>query len=111
MDFSDYSVSAARTATYPKRGEFVGLLYTVLGLAGEAGELANKVKKIMRDNNFTIDKDTREGLLEELGDILWYADRTAVELNSTLSEVAVRNNEKLMSRLKRGTLNGSGDYR
>jgi NTP pyrophosphatase (non-canonical NTP hydrolase) len=111
MEFSEYSEVALKTANYPKRGQFVGLLYVALGLTGEAGELANKIKKIMRDDGFDVTAATRYALLEELGDCLWYIDRAADELGSSLEEVAIMNNKKLMSRLERGKIGGSGDHR
>lgn len=111
MRFSEYTAVAAKTANYPNKNAFLGLLYTVIGLSGEAGELSNKVKKIMRDDAFKISEELRQDLLSELGDCCWYLDRIANELGSTLEEVALMNNDKLMSRLDRGAIGGSGDHR
>lgn len=94
-------------AVYPRAGtgEINAITYAVLGLVGEAGELANKLKKVYRDGN---DPAT---LNDELGDVLWYVARVADELALNLSEVALGNLEKLESRAERGTIRGSGDER
>ena len=102
---SDYQHETMTTAIY-KRQTAQGFLYTVLGLAGEAGELANKAKKIMRDNK--IDK---EALVLELGDVLWYVAAIADELRVNLNYVANKNLEKLENRAKRDKIKGSGDNR
>jgi len=109
FSFSEYQKACAKTAIYPGRGELYGLLYAVLGLSGEAGEVANKVKKILRDAKTV--EEVRAALTDELGDVLWYAARLASELNTSLSEVARRNIEKLQSRAARGKVTGDGDNR
>lgn len=82
-----------------------GLAYTTLGLAGEAGEIANKVKKVIRDGRST------DGIADELGDVLWYLAAVANELGADLGDIADANLAKLASRAKRGKLGGSGDNR
>jgi NTP pyrophosphatase (non-canonical NTP hydrolase) len=77
-----------------------------LGLAGEAGEVANKVKKIIRDNAFD-----RGGIAAELGDCLWYIAALARDLNISLSDIAKENLDKLDKRKKDGKIAGNGDYR
>ena len=109
MNFSDYQKAAAKTAIYPQRLEVVGLMYTALGLAGESGELANKIKKMLRDN--LAKEDIREFAKKELGDILWYIAETANQLGLDLDEIAEANVAKLASRKDRGALGGSGDNR
>lgn len=86
-------------------------VYLTMGLAGEAGELANKVKKIFRDDNGQVTKVRKGELISELGDILWYIAMLSEEFGSSLEEVAVMNNKKLKERLARGTVHGSGDKR
>lgn len=109
FSFSEYQEACTKTAIYPGRGELYGLLYVTLGLAGEAGEIANKVKKILRDAKTV--EEARAALLDELGDVLWYAARLASELNAPLPDVARRNIEKLQSRAARGKVTGDGDNR
>ena len=107
MTFDDYQKLAAKTAIYSGRGSFSGLAYCTLGLTGEAGEVANKVKKIWRDPG------TRESrlLMKELGDVLWYLAEVASNLNVSLDEIAVENINKLSTRQQNNTLHGSGDIR
>jgi len=88
-----------------------GFLEKVLGLAGEAGETADKVKKIIRDKDGYASEEDREMIIKELGDVLWYVANVARYLEVPLSEVAEGNLEKLSSRKKRGRLHGAGDQR
>lgn len=92
MNFNEYSSKVAKTAHYSN-----GLMYTVLALGGEAGELQNEYKKHLRDHTLEVipNEDRRTRMLLELGDILWYTTRTAHELGSSLQEVAVMNVAKL----------------
>lgn len=103
MNFKEYQELAAKTAIYPEEYRIV---YPALGLAGEAGEVAEKVKKLIRDGNLD-----RELLAKELGDVLWYVSALSRDLGIDLETVATRNIEKLRSRAERGTLRGSGDSR
>lgn len=100
----EYQEAARQTAVYPHHK---GLEYTALGLAGEAGEYANKVKKIVRGDS---DGNAWE-MADELGDVLWYVAMAARELNISLEQVARRNMTKLADRKERGQLRGSGDER
>ena len=102
----DYQKSTKATAIYPRDQ---GILYTILGLTNEAGEVAGKYKKFIRDQSKW--DDVKEMLVDELGDVLWYAARLADELDFDLSEVMERNLAKLEGRQARGTLGGSGDKR
>ena len=110
MDFNEYQVEAMKTAIYPGRDSLGGLNYTVLGLVGEAGELANKLKKILRDKAGVVDGERLE-LALELGDVLWYCAALAHELHTDLGTVAFLNLEKLAQRKERQTLGESGDQR
>jgi NTP pyrophosphatase (non-canonical NTP hydrolase) len=106
MNINEYQQHASKTAIYKDK-----LIYPTLGLAGEAGEIANKVKKILRDSSGEMQEDTRQNLISELGDVLWYVAALATDLKTELSEVANKNIEKLNSRKNRGTIGGSGDNR
>jgi NTP pyrophosphatase (non-canonical NTP hydrolase) len=96
MNFEEYQSAAGTTALYPRRLE--NLEYPTLGLAGEAGEVANIVKKIQRDNNGVITDEVRAKLKDELGDVLWYISACADELGLSLSEIASYNVNKLAKR-------------
>lgn len=109
MDFDEYQEKAKKTALYPPIGE--QFVYPVIGLAGEAGEIANKVKKIFRDKGGKLDDATREDLKKELGDVLWYVSQVAEDMGIRLDDVATSNIEKLASRMQRSQIKGSGDDR
>lgn len=96
MTFEEYQSAASKTALYPRRLE--NLEYPTLGLAGEAGEVANIVKKIQRDHGGLLTEETREKLKDELGDVLWYISACADELDLTLGEIAAYNVDKLAKR-------------
>lgn len=109
MTLNEYQEAAQRTAIYPNKGN--NIVYPTLGLVGEAGEVAEKVKKIIRDNNGQLTYEKREDLKKEIGDVLWYVSGVAAELGFTLEEVGQMNIEKLQSRQQRNVLGGSGDNR
>jgi NTP pyrophosphatase (non-canonical NTP hydrolase) len=113
MTFDQYSYGASLTAKYPEAGEgsINAINYTVLGLTGEAGETANVLKKVFRDESAILTDKNRMNIADELGDVLWYAARLAEELGFTLSDIAQRNLDKLEDRNNRGVISGSGDYR
>lgn len=111
LSLNDYQERAAETAIYPHKGEFKGLAYTVLKLAGEAGEVAEKLGKNIRDHNGEQDEQFRQEMKKEIGDVLWYVAAIAGELGFTLEEIAHANLVKLASRKERGVLGGSGDNR
>ncbi len=99
MKFEEYQNQARETALYPNR--FENIEYPTLGLTGEAGEVANIVKKIQRDFDGEITDEIRAKLKDELGDVLWYISACADELNLTLTEIAEFNVEKLAKRHNR----------
>jgi NTP pyrophosphatase (non-canonical NTP hydrolase) len=103
-----YQRLTSTTAVYPKER---ALEYTSLGLVGEAGEICNKVKKVIRDNGGVLGHEKLDDLRSELGDVLWYVAQLATTLNTRLSDVANFNLRKLADRKKRGVLQGSGDNR
>lgn len=120
IGMNDYQVRANETAVYPAaiKGNWpeelhslLRLQYATLGLVGEAGEVANKVKKIIRDCKGFLTREMRTQLADELGDVLWYLAQTCSELDVTLAEVAKHNNAKLKARREAGTIKGSGDGR
>ncbi len=111
MMFYSYQQEAAKTAIYPGRGTLKGLEYAVLGLCGEAGEVANKLKKVLRDHCGLLTKDRKEELAKEIGDVIWYISAIADELGYDLHEIAAMNLDKLQGRQRDGTLQGSGDVR
>lgn len=111
LTLNDYQEAALTTAVYPASTPVDGIMYTTLGLAGEAGEIANKVKKILRDDRGMLTPERREDLYDELGDVLWYVAALAYELEIDLTEVAERNLFKLGFRKAEGTIHGEGDKR
>jgi len=106
---TEYQQKASETAIFPKEK---ALEYITLGLTGEAGEIANKVKKLIRDG---ADKETLEQkkieIGYEIGDVLWYCAMLAKEVGMNLGHVMENNINKLHSRKERGTISGSGDNR
>lgn len=109
MDFKEYQEKARQTAIYPDKGK--NLIYPTLGLVGESGEVAEKVKKLIRDKNMVVDKEFLDSIKKELGDVLWYIAAICSELGISLEEVAIENIEKLYSRKERDVLHGEGDNR
>ena len=107
--FADYQTRSRATAVYPGAGD--NLLYPTLGLCGEAGEVAEKVKKMVRDDGGVLSEERRAALAKELGDVLWYAAQLATEAGLELDAIAEANLAKLLSRKERGVLQGSGDDR
>ena len=111
LSFNEYQRRTDDTAIYPGQGTVDGLVYAALGLVGEAGEIANKTKKILRDNGGVLTPEMAMTLGDELGDVQWYLARVAKELTFSLEEIAATNLAKLDARRARGTLRGSGDRR
>ena len=109
MKFSDYQAAARKTAVYPNRGS--NFVYPALGLAGESGEVAEKIKKVIRDKNNEIDEETRLALKKELGDVFWYIAALCDEVGLDMEDVAESNIKKLLDRQQRDVLHGSGDNR
>jgi NTP pyrophosphatase (non-canonical NTP hydrolase) len=109
MDFNEYQKESRKTAIYPNQGK--NFIYPTLGLAGESGEVADKIKKVIRDKKGKLDKETIEEIEKELGDVLWYLAQLASELGLSFENVAKKNLEKLFSRKERDKIKGSGDNR
>jgi NTP pyrophosphatase (non-canonical NTP hydrolase) len=108
VELSEYQALSRQTAEYPREA---WLAYPALGLAGEAGEVAEHAKKAIRDDGGEVSEARREAMGKELGDVLWYVAQLASELGLELEEIAHGNLEKLLSRQRRGVLSGSGDER
>lgn len=108
MKFSDYEEDAAKTAIYPQDSK---IIYPTLGLNGEAGEIAEKVKKVIRDSGGHFNVNHKAEIGKEIGDVLWYLTALAHDIGLTLEDCAAVNLEKLRNRQERGVLGGSGDNR
>lgn len=108
LDMDQYQTWTHSVAAYKETGTF-GADYPVLGLLSEAGELAGKLAKYIRDDGKL--SELREAVIKELGDVLWMTARIALHVNITLTEVARRNIEKIEDRKRRGVIGGSGDDR
>ncbi len=108
MDVNVYQDRAVATAIYPETHK---ITYPALGMAGEAGEVANKVKKIIRDGKKSLPDDWQQQLASEIGDVLWYCAALARDLDMSLATIMAANLDKLKARQEQGTLGGSGDKR
>lgn len=108
MTLNEYQRIALETAVYPEK---YNIVYPALGMAGEAGEVADKVKKVIRDNNADFSPLKCEEIAMEIGDVLWYCAVLADRIGYRLDTIARMNNRKLHSRQLRGKLGGNGDNR
>ena len=108
MDFDDYQTTAGKTALYR---DAYRVTYPALGLASEAGEVAGKVKKVLRDRDGDFAPAQIAAIKDELGDVLWYIAALATDLGLSMDDIASDNIEKLRSRLERGVIQGDGDER
>jgi NTP pyrophosphatase (non-canonical NTP hydrolase) len=109
MNFQEYQTKALSTAIYSNIGS--NWKYPLIGLCGEVGELANKCKKIMRDDNDIVTLSRMAEIISELGDLLWYTAVLAKEFNLDLEEIAIWNINKLEIRKAENQIKGSGDNR
>lgn len=108
MTLNEYQNKALETAQYPKEHK---IIYPTLGLTGEAGEVSDKVKKVLRDFNGNFSDDIRRELAKVLGDVLWYIATLSHDLGYSLEDIGVMNYDKLASRKRRGVIGGNGDNR
>ena len=111
LTFDEYQGYTSETAVYPGKKEIMGLMYCGLGAAGEAGEVANKIKKVLRDNYCILDEAFKKKISKEMGGVLWYLAQLAEEMGTTLGAIARDNVMELRGRRERGTLHGDGDDR
>ncbi len=109
MTPNEYQEAALQTAIYPNQGN--NFVYPTLGLVGEAGEVADKLKKVIRDNEGILTASVKEAVAKELGDVCWYVAVLSSELGYDLESILQMNLDKLASRKERGVLSGSGDAR
>jgi len=108
MLLNEYQKFARSTALYPK---VHGLVYCTLGLTGESGEVADKLKKVIRDHGGVLSVEAKEEIAKELGDVLWYLANLSSEVGYDLENLARLNMSKLKSRQERGVIQGEGDNR
>jgi NTP pyrophosphatase (non-canonical NTP hydrolase) len=108
MKINEYQEEAIKTAVY---GEGQRIIYPTLGLTGEAGEVAEKVKKVLRDNAGVFTDEQKLEIAKEISDVLWYCATLARDIGYTLEQIAEINLQKLRSRQERGVISGSGDNR
>ena len=114
MTFEEYGKQAITTDLYkgkPKNASEAAFVDKILGLTGESGEVAEKIKKILRDQKGQIKPADKKELIKELGDILWYINSLSVYLGTSLESVAKQNLAKVLDRKKRGVTGGQGDNR
>ncbi len=111
LSFDQYQTMTSATAVFPHHvpDELAGVVYCALGLAGEAGEVAGKVKKLLRDGDTP---EKRRAIVKEIGDSLWYIPQLLIELGQFgMGDCALENIIKLQGRAERGTIKGDGDER
>ena len=117
LDFNEYQKKAHETADYPcgtvgPEMHVANYLYPALGLAEEAGEVAGKYAKAIRDNHGVVfDHDRETAIVKELGDVMWFVAELATCLGVKLEDIAQKNLDKLASRKERGVIHGNGDDR
>lgn len=113
MTFNEYQVAARDTASYPDKG--YNLIYPALGLAGESGEVVDKIKKMWRNRGITagdsVNAEEHIALVKELGDVMWYVAALASELRVSMEYIAETNITKLRDRQARGVIKSEGDNR
>lgn len=108
INFKEYQTQALSTKIYPNNMKVV---YPLIGLSGEVGELAEKIKKTIRDNNSVFTDEIKNEIKKEIGDILWYLASIADDLGITLNDAAECNINKILSRYNRNKIHGEGDNR
>lgn len=113
MEFDEYQKKAAKYDLFDKANSLKEVAFTekVLGLTGEAGKTADKIKKILRDKDGAASPEDKDSIAKELGDTLWYIAAISRYLDIPLSEVAKGNISKLESRFERNKIHGTGDER
>ncbi len=113
MDFNQYQKEAIKTDSFGGKGEItsLGFIIKLLGLAGESGEIADKFKKIYRNNDGKMSSEEKELIVKELGDVLWYLSVISNYLDIPFQEIAEKNIEKIKDRQERNVIKSSGDTR
>ncbi|MCI6619349.1 MAG: nucleoside triphosphate pyrophosphohydrolase family protein [Prevotella sp.] len=108
MELNEYQREARRTAAYPQE---MKIIYPTIGLAGETGEVAEKVKKVIRDHEGEFSEAQKAEIAKELGDVLWYVASIAADMGYPMDDIARLNIEKIRSRAERSKIHGEGDNR
>lgn len=111
MDFDEYQTRASQTGSYHTNDQEYVLMYLSMGLAGESGEVIEKLKKVVRNDGGVVSAEKREDLKKELGDVLWYLSQLAKTLGLSLADVAETNIKKIADRAERGVIKSEGDNR
>lgn len=113
MDFNEYQKKCRLTDVGTSAQDYLkpGWIYYVLGIAGEAGELMEKIKKLFRDKKGIIDDEFKQMVIKEMGDYHWYSARLCDQFGIDYNEIPKQNTDKLLDRLERGVLHGDGDNR
>lgn len=111
LEMNEYQRIARQTAIY-----LDPVVYPALGLAGESGEVAEKIKKLIRDKGGigrlqAMSEEDRDAVAKEIGDVLWYCANLAADIGVSLEDVAKINIDKLAKRKEEGKIGGSGDNR
>src|SRR5258708_15316332 len=104
MQFNEYQRFTATTAQYPNKGNLMGLVYAMIGASGECGELLNKLKKVLRDDNGVLSEEVKAKLADETSDTVWYISQIFTELGISFEDAMQSNISKLTSRLERGVI-------
>ena len=108
MELNEYQRETRRTAVYPQE---LKIIYPTIGLAGETGEVAEKVKKVIRDHIGEFSETQKAEIAKELGDVLWYVASIAADMGYTMDDIARLNIEKIRTRAERNLIHGEGDNR
>lgn len=111
MQFDEYQQTSLGTWNPPPRDHIMDIMYLTLGVVGEAGEVAEKVKKILRNDDGNFSKEKLEELKKEIGDVIWYLSTLSYELGFSFNDVAQTNINKLADRISRNVINSEGDNR
>jgi NTP pyrophosphatase (non-canonical NTP hydrolase) len=111
MDFDEYQKKAAATGFYDTDDKKYVMMYLCLGIAGEGGEVIEKIKKVIRNDNGIVSEEKKDAIKKEIGDVLWYLAELSRTLGIPFNEVAEANIEKVMDRKERGVIKSEGDIR
>lgn len=111
MQFDEYQNTSLRTWNPPPRDKVMNIMYLTLGVVGEAGEVAEKVKKVLRNDLGVFSEEKKQELKKEIGDVIWYLSTLSHELGFSFDDVAKTNIDKLTSRLERNVISSEGDNR
>jgi NTP pyrophosphatase (non-canonical NTP hydrolase) len=111
MDFNDYQKEAAKTGFYDTDDQTYVMMYLCLGIAGESGEVIEKIKKIIRNDKGLVSEEKKQAIKQEIGDVLWYLSELSRTLDIEFNDVARANITKLSDRAARGVISSEGDTR